>query len=85
MTTLAALIAAVAKSAGAGGALAYAIMYGLALLLACFSMFAVLFLISWSISSLWHSADLDQQNNSKSPFAEGQLPPQVLPPRNPSS
>jgi len=79
MMTLAAVIAAVARVAGEGGALAYAVVVGVLFLAACFSVFVLLFLFSWSISSLWYreTSDVHQGN----PFADGQLPPQLLPPR----
>ncbi len=83
LMTVAALIAAVARSAGAGGALANAAIVGLCFVLGCFLLFTILFLISWSISSLWYESDLDDHGNRENPFAEGQFPPQILPPRNP--
>jgi hypothetical protein len=79
LTTLAAIIAAVARAAGNGGALAYAVMVSLIFVVACFSIFLLLFLISWAISSLWYEGESDTLEGS--PFAEGQLPPQILPPR----
>lgn len=77
--TLAAVIAAVARVAGEGGALAYAVVVGVGYLAVGFLAFVVLFLITWGVSSLWYreSTDLHQGN----PFADGQLPPQILPPR----
>lgn len=79
LMTLAAVIAAVARLAGEGGALAYAVVVGIGYLAVGFLAFVLLFLINWVISSLWYreSADLHQGN----PFADGQLPPQILPPR----
>ena len=79
LTTLAAIIAAVARIAGQGGALANGVMVSFGFLGVCFLLFALLFLISWSVSSLWYEGEPEAQDGS--PFAEGQLPPQILPPR----
>jgi hypothetical protein len=79
LTTLAAIIAAVARAAGQGGALANAAMVSLGFLGAVFLLFALLFLISVAVSSTWYEGDSDALDGS--PFAEGQLPPQILPPR----
>jgi hypothetical protein len=79
LTTLAAVIAAIARMAGEGGALANAAMISLGFVMACFLLFMLLFLISWSVSSLWYDREPDVVEGS--PFAEGQLPPQILPPR----
>ena len=79
LTALAALIAAVARAAGSGGAVAFALIVGLGFAAACFALFALLFLIAWGISSLRAPEDPDALEGS--PFAEGQLPPQILPPR----
>jgi hypothetical protein len=79
LTALAAIIAAVARLAGEGGELAYAAMVGLGFIAACFSLFAFLFFVSWAISSLWYQGEPDALEGN--PFAEGQLPPQILPPR----
>jgi hypothetical protein len=79
LTTVSAGIAAVARVAGGGGALATSAVVALLFPLACFALFTLLFLIAWSISSLWYQQDADSLKGS--PFAEGQLPPQILPPR----
>jgi hypothetical protein len=79
LTTFAALIAAVARAAGAGGALANAAIVALIFIAVCFLLFAILFVISWAISSLWYEREPDTLEGS--PFADGQLPPQILPPR----
>ncbi|GAA4448553.1 MULTISPECIES: hypothetical protein [Novipirellula] len=80
ITTLAAVIAAVARQAGSGGALATAAILGLAVPLLCFALFALTFLFAWAVSSLWFHAE-DEQTLKGSPFAAGQLPPQIMPPR----
>jgi hypothetical protein len=79
LMTLSAIIAAVAKVAGQGGPIAIAVVFGLGYLVAGFLLCAALFLCSWAISSLWYHGDPDTHEGS--PFAEGQLPPQILPPR----
>ncbi len=79
VTTLSAIIAAVARAAGEGGALAMAVMAMVGFVLACFSLFIFLFLISWAVSSLWYAGDDDALKGN--PFSEGQLPPQILAPR----
>ncbi len=79
LTTLAAVIAAVARAAGEGGALANAAITGVIFIAGCFALFAILFFFSWAISSLWYEGEPDTLEGS--PFAEGQLPPQILPPR----
>ncbi len=79
LTTLAAIIAAVARAAGEGGALANAVMVSLGFIVACFLLFAILFFFSWLVSSLWYQGEPDALDGS--PFASGQLPPQILPPR----
>lgn len=79
LTTLAAFIAAVARMAGQGGALAAAAMVGLGFIVGCFLLFVLLFLISWLVSSLWFDRESDVLEGN--PFADGQLPPQILPPR----
>lgn len=78
LTTLAAVIAAVARVAGEGGALANAAIVALVFIAICFGVFILLFLACWAISSLWCEGESDALEGS--PFAEGQLPPQILPP-----
>ena len=79
MMTLVAVIAAVGRLAGQGDALASGLLMGVGFLMACFGMFILLFLVTWTISSLWYRKESDLQHGS--PFAEGQLPPQIIPPR----
>ena len=79
LTTLAAIIASVARLAGEGGELALAAIVGAGFIFACFCLFALLFLIDWAISSLWYEGEPDALEGN--PFADGQLPPQILPPR----
>lgn len=79
VTAVFAVLGAVGRVAGEGGALALATLCGLAFPLICFALFGILFLISWGVSGLWYEADDDALKGS--PFADGQLPPQLLPPR----
>lgn len=81
VTTGVAVAAAVARAAGEGGALAFSVLMAMAVPLACFALFISLFLICWIVSSLWYESEDDTLKGS--PFAEGQLPPQILPPRDP--
>lgn len=83
LTTLAAVIAAVARAAGEGGALAYAFTAVVIFLLVCFTAFVVLFCFARLISFLWYDAPPETLDGS--PFADGQLPPQILPPRDPGA
>ncbi|MGB7325061.1 MAG: hypothetical protein WBD31_09325 [Rubripirellula sp.] len=79
LMTLGAVFAAIAKAAGNGAAVAMALMMAFGFIVACFAMFAILFLISWCISSLWYQPKDDTLQGS--PFSADQLPPQILPPR----
>ena len=50
LTTLAAVVAAIAKAAGSGGSFATACLAALAFPAACFTAFAVLFLVTWAVA-----------------------------------
>lgn len=78
-----AVIAAIARAAGDGGEMAIAFLCALAFAAACVVLFAAVFVASWCISSLWYTSDEDSLIGS--PFADGQLPPQILPPREQKS
>ncbi|TWU39171.1 hypothetical protein Poly41_19930 [Novipirellula artificiosorum] len=80
LTTFAAIVASVARVAGDGGALAKATIVALIYPAVCLCTSVVLFLFAWAITTLWFKAD-DQDTLHGNPFAEGQLPPQILPPR----
>jgi hypothetical protein len=79
LMTLAALIAAVGRAAGDGGAVARAAVAGLVFPAACLGLFVVLFLVAWAVGCLWYEAGDERLKGS--PFAAGQLPPQLIPPR----
>jgi hypothetical protein len=42
-----------------------------------------MFLFCWAVSSTWYEGESTVVQGS--PFSEGQLPPQILPPREPTS
>lgn len=83
LTAIAAVIAAVARAAGGGMAGARALLIAGGFLVVCFVLFVLLFLICWLISSLWYQGESETAKGS--PFADGQLPPQILPPREQQS
>ncbi|SRR6056297_507319 len=74
-----AVLYALARAAGEGGAIATAFMVAVVYLVAMFAALAICFLIALSFSVLWKRGDPDLLEGS--PFAEDQLPPQWLPPR----
>ncbi len=79
LTTLGALVAAIARAADQGAALAIAALSSLAFVVTCFAFLAILFFICRLIAYV--KGDSISQTSKGSPFAEGQLPPQILPPR----
>ena len=79
LMTLSAIVAAVGKAAGGGGATAWGILVALGFVAISFLLFVALFLFCWSISTLWYDGESDMVHGS--PFADGQLPPQIVPPR----
>ena len=83
VTALAAILGAVARAAGDGAAFAKAALAAVVFPAICFALFAVAFFIAWlATRTLQISEDKADPAN---PFAEGQLPPQILPPRDPST
>jgi fucose permease len=80
--TLGAIFFAIAQAAGQGVAFALAVQVALGFLLFCFLAFAVLFLAAWVVAILVVD-DIDPGLEG-SPFAEDRLPPQLLPPREPT-
>lgn len=125
VTTLCAVVAALARAAGNGGQFAWALMIGVGFLVGCFLIFVALFLLAWcaamarkstGFACLFLAAILASLNllgypwfpgfgwplvaflncaglcalmfpyrepdlRRDNPFAEGQLPPQIMPPR----
>ena len=85
ITTLGALLAALGRVAGFGTAgntraIAVGLLVAVGFLAACLMVFATFYLVAWLISLMWYRAT--EMPNEGSPFAEDQLPPQILPPRN---
>lgn len=85
ITTLGALLAALARVAGVAGsvstrAMALGLLIAVGFLAACFLAFALFYLVAWLVSIIWYRAA--DESVQGSPFAEDQLPPQILPPRN---
>jgi len=79
LTTIGALIAALARTAGQGGALAIAAMSALGFVALCFSLFVLLFL--FCRLAAYSKGDVVVETSEGSPFSDGQLPPQIIPPR----
>jgi len=73
-----ALLAFTYRQASQGNAWAEALIFAVAVLLACFVCFGVLFLIAWIPALI--GSDKWEDVGQGNPFADGQLPPQVLPP-----
>ncbi|MEM1067959.1 MAG: hypothetical protein AAGI63_03610 [Planctomycetota bacterium] len=82
LTALAAVFSAIARVAGQGSSLAYAFLATFGFIAACFASFGLLFFLARAVASIWYQPPSTLEDGS--PFAEGQLPPQILPPRNPS-
>ena len=80
LTFLVACVASMARVAGDGGAFARAIIASVIFVVACFVVFVFFFALSWVVSAIGFRND-DETTLKGSPFAEGQLPPQILPPR----
>lgn len=80
-TAVAAVVATVARSAGDGATLARAMMAAIVLLVVFFLLASAAFLLSWMTARLT-IGDVDNvlQGN---PFADDQLPPQFIKPREP--
>jgi len=77
-TTALALAAFVYRQSTLGAIWAEALVFASAVMVCCFVGFALLFLIAWIPALVGRDAweDVAQGN----PFADGQLPPQLLPP-----
>jgi hypothetical protein len=83
VVTIAAGIAFTFRQASAGSSLAAAIIYSLLAVALSFALFAVLFLIAWIPAVI--GKDRFEDVNRGNPFSNDQLPPQVLPPRDPGT
>ncbi len=81
LTSLAAVISAVARVAGQGSAAAYSVVAAVVYLAIIFSLFSLLFFLVRGVSLIWYAPPPEAHDGS--PFAADQLPPQILPPRDP--
>ena len=81
--TLGACVAFTIRLALAGSPIAVAVMYSLTTLAICFALFAILFLIAWIPAVI--GRDRLEDVHLGNPFSIDQLPPQVLPPREPGT
>lgn len=81
LTTLGALLAAVARAADQGAALAVAAISAIGFVVVCFATFSALFFVCRFVAFL--KGDHVPDTSAGSPFSDGQLPPQILPPREP--
>tara|TARA_R110002049_G_scaffold25016_1_gene88228 strand:- start:17425 stop:17751 length:327 start_codon:yes stop_codon:yes gene_type:complete len=79
LMTLAAFLAALARTAGGGTSFAIGVLAAFVFIAACFVCFAFTFMVTWLFATLTYKGDPDQRTGS--PFAADQLPPQILPPR----
>lgn len=77
-TTALALAAFVYRQSTLGAVWAEAVVFASAVILCCFVGFALLFLIAWIPASIGRDSWEDVAKGN--PFADGQLPPQLLPP-----
>lgn len=77
-----ALLGAATRSAVQGYALAMAVLAFIGFFVIFFFVSAAMFLLGWAIAVARTGSSQDTTQGS--PFAEGQLPPQILPPRNPN-
>ncbi len=77
-TTLLALAAFVFRQSMFGAVWAQALVFATSVILCCFIGFAVLFLIAWVPALIGRESWEDVSKGN--PFADGQLPPQLLPP-----
>lgn len=80
VTALVAILSTLGRIAGDGGAVARAVLLGLGLLVAVMMLGAVLFLFSWVVATF--TLVESEPEKRENPFADGQLPPQTLPPRD---
>jgi RsiW-degrading membrane proteinase PrsW (M82 family) len=83
IVTVTAVVAFAARLANAGSPLATALVFVVGLLAGLFALFAILFLIAWVPAII--GRDRWEDVHKGNPFAADQLPPQVLPPREPGT
>lgn len=80
LTALGAIIAAIGRLAGDGGAVATALIVAAGYIGLCFALFVLFFLTVRIFAAVVNRSAPDADVGS--PFAEGQLPPQLIPPRD---
>lgn len=83
VVTMAALVAFAGRMANAGSPLALSLIFVVGLVAGLFALFALLFLIAWVPAIIGRDRWEDVKHGN--PFAADQLPPQVLPPREPGT
>lgn len=83
VVTATALAAYILRLAWDGSPLATALMYSLATVVICFAAFGLLFLIAWIPAAIGRDGLEDVIRGN--PFSIDQLPPQLLPPREPGT
>lgn len=79
LTTIMAVLYAIAKSAEEGTAAALSVLVVLGYLFAMLAVFMALYLIAWAFAVLFARRDTDVLEGS--PFASDQLPPQWIAPQ----
>ena len=82
VVTLCAVIAWCVRQAAAGEVIAGAVVAMLGCVAICFALYIAMFVFAWVPAYLGRDRWADVQRGN--PFADGQLPPQILPPRSPS-
>jgi hypothetical protein len=83
LVTVAAVLAFVGRMAVFGSPFALAVLFSLGTIALVFVIFAILFLIAWVPAVI--GRDPYQDVHLGNPFSADQLPPQVLPPRDPGT
>lgn len=78
ISTVAALLAFAYRQASGGSAVAQAVIVAAGFLACCFALYGVLYLVAWIPALV--GRDRFQDIGQGNPFADGQLPPQILPP-----
>ncbi|MEM6364882.1 MAG: hypothetical protein AAF745_10670 [Planctomycetota bacterium] len=80
-SVLGALLAATARAAGNGVLVFKAVLASLIVVATFFGLAAIAFLIAWVVARLVHRQAKDYLEGN--PFADGNLPPQQIRPRDP--
>jgi len=83
LVTLSAVVAFTVRQAFAGSSIAMALIFVVSNVAISFAFFAILFLIAWIPAVI--GRDRLEDLNLGNPFSIDQLPPRVLPPRDPGT